>query len=215
MPTIQPSTASFTDDPNTDDDDWSANPTQTQPDRLVYSTPPLKRAETVSGTTKVTLAVSSSTPAAELSAVLVDYGTTTMRHYDNDNGDEGLTKLTTSSCFGDSTAEDSACYFNTAPDTETVNYDVFQRGWADLGHYQSLASQQQLTPGKSVHDHLHPQHHRPHDPGRAQPGPDHRWHGWWPGHRQPVHQPAAGRIAHPRREPERVVGEPATVVFHQ
>ncbi|HEY4455226.1 MAG TPA: CocE/NonD family hydrolase [Pseudonocardiaceae bacterium] len=148
MPTIQPSTASLTDDPSKDDNDWSANPTQTQSDRIIYSTGPLKQAETVSGTTKVTLTVSSSTPAAELSAVLVDYGSTTMRHYDNDNADEGLLTLKTRSCFGDSTPQDSACYLDTAPDTETVNYDVFQRGWADLGHYQSLTSQQQLTPGQ-------------------------------------------------------------------
>jgi X-Pro dipeptidyl-peptidase len=148
MPAIQPSTASLTDDPSKDDDDWSANPTQTQSDRIIYSTGPLKQAETVSGTTKVTLTVSSSTPAAELSAVLVDYGSTTMRHYDNDNADEGIVTLKTRSCFGDSTAQDSACYLDTAPDTETVNYDVFQRGWADLGHYQSLTSQQQLTPGQ-------------------------------------------------------------------
>ncbi len=147
VPPLRPSTASFTDDPAKDDDDWSANPTQTQSDRLIYSTGPLTHAETVSGTTKITLTVSSSTPAAELSAVLVDYGSTTMRHYDNPNGSEGITTLDTRSCFGDSTPKDSACYLNTEPDTETVNYDVFQRGWADLGHYQSLNNQQRLTPG--------------------------------------------------------------------
>ena len=148
VPAIQPTTASFTDDPDNNDDTWSANPTQTQSDRLIYSTGTLAHAETVSGTTKVTLTVSSSTPAAELSAVLVDYGSTTMRNYADPNGTEGITTLTTKSCFGDSTPQDSACYFNTVPDTTTVNYDVFDRGWADLGHYQGLTSQQQLTPGK-------------------------------------------------------------------
>ncbi len=148
VPPLQPTTASFTDNPAKDDDDWSANPTQTQSDRIIYSTGPLTHAETVSGTTRVTLTVSSSTPAAELSAVLVDYGSTTMRNYANPNGGEGIVTLKTQSCFGESTPKDSACYLDTAPDTETVNYDVFQRGWADLGHYQGLNSQQQLTPGK-------------------------------------------------------------------
>jgi X-Pro dipeptidyl-peptidase len=148
VPDIQPVTASLTDDAAKGDDDWSANPAQTQPDRIIYSTGPLAHAETVSGTTKVTLTVSSSTQAAELSAVLVDYGSTTMRHYDSPSGNEGIVTLKTQSCFGDSTPKDSACYFDTAPDTETVSYDVFQRGWADLGHYQSLTEQQQLTPGK-------------------------------------------------------------------
>jgi X-Pro dipeptidyl-peptidase len=149
VPPIQPSTASFTDDPTKGDDDWSANPTQTASDRIIYSSGPLAHAETVSGTTKVTLTVSSSTPAAELSAVLVDYGSTTMRDYANPNGDEGIVTLKAGSCFGDSTPLDSACYLNTAPDTRTVNYDVFQRGWADLGHYQGLSSEQPLTPGTS------------------------------------------------------------------
>jgi X-Pro dipeptidyl-peptidase len=148
VPPFRPTTATFTDDPAKDDDDWSANPTQTQSDRIIYSTGPLTHAATVSGTTRVTLTVSSSTPAAELSAVLVDYGSTTMRDYANPNGGEGIVTLKTQSCFGDSTPKDSACYFDTAPDTKTVNYDVFQRGWADLGHYQGLNHQQQLTPGK-------------------------------------------------------------------
>lgn len=148
LPDLQPAGASLTDNPAKDDDDWSANPAQTQSDRLIYSTGPLAHAATVSGTTKVTLTVSSSTSAAELSAVLVDYGSTTMRHYDNPNGNEGIVTLKTQSCFGDSTPKDSACYFDTVPDTETVNYDVFQRGWADLGHYQGLTRQRRLTPGK-------------------------------------------------------------------
>jgi X-Pro dipeptidyl-peptidase len=148
LPPLQPSTASIADDPTKSDDNWAATPTQTQSDRIIYSTGPLRQAETVSGTTKVTLTVSSSTQAAELSAVLVDYGTTTMRDYANPDGGEGIVTLKTQSCFGDSTPQDSACYFNTAPETATVNYDIFDRGWADLGHYQSLTSQQQLTPGR-------------------------------------------------------------------
>ncbi|HJP79066.1 MAG TPA: CocE/NonD family hydrolase [Pseudonocardiaceae bacterium] len=148
IPNIEPASASLTDDATKGDDDWAANPAQTQSDRLIYSTGPLAHAETVSGTTKVTLTVSSSTSAAALSAVLVDYGSTTMRHYDNPNGTEGINTLKTQSCFGDSTPKDSACYFDTTPDTETVGYDVFDRGWADLGHYQGLTKQVQLTPGK-------------------------------------------------------------------
>jgi X-Pro dipeptidyl-peptidase len=141
------STASFTDNPKQDDDQWAADPTSTAADRLVYSTGPLAKATTVSGTTSITLTVTPSAAAARLSAVLVDYGSTTMRHYDNPNGDEGILTLDTQSCFGDSTQLDSSCYYDTAPDTETVDTDVFDRGWADLGHYQSLTSQQALTPG--------------------------------------------------------------------
>ncbi|HEX4704329.1 MAG TPA: Xaa-Pro dipeptidyl-peptidase [Pseudonocardiaceae bacterium] len=138
-------TAVFTDNPSADDTAWAAGPTKTASDRIIYSTPPLPAATTVSGTTTVTLTVAPSTSAAHLSAVLVDYGTTTMRNYAASG--EGITTLTTQSCFGDSTATDSACYFDTASDTTTVTADVFERGWADLGHFASLTSQQPLTPG--------------------------------------------------------------------
>jgi X-Pro dipeptidyl-peptidase len=76
----------------------------------------------------------------------VDYGSTTMRDYQS--GDEGILTGTTRSCWGDSTTADSACYLDTSPDTETVSDDVFERGWADLGHYASLTSKQTLTAGK-------------------------------------------------------------------
>jgi X-Pro dipeptidyl-peptidase len=138
--------ASFTDNPSVGDGSWAASPGSPASDRVLYSTGPLSTATTVSGTTTVTLTVTPSAPAARLSAVLVDYGSTTMRNY-NGNG-EGITTLNTKSCWGDSTSDDSACYLDTAADTTTVSDDVFERGWADLGHYASLTSQQQLTPGK-------------------------------------------------------------------
>lgn len=60
--TPQPATtASFTDNPNNDDDTWSTNPTTTQTDRVIYSTGPLTKPVTVSGTTTVTLTVTPST----------------------------------------------------------------------------------------------------------------------------------------------------------
>jgi X-Pro dipeptidyl-peptidase len=140
-------TASFTDNPNANDDTWAGGPTATQADRVIYTTGPLATAKTISGTTTVTLTVTPSTSAARLSAVLVDYGTTTMRNYAA--GDEGISTLTTKSCWGDSTTADSACYLDTVPDTTTVSDDVFERGWADLGHFASLSSQQTLVPGRS------------------------------------------------------------------
>jgi X-Pro dipeptidyl-peptidase len=140
------SSASFTDNPKDTDDDWAANPATTAADRIIYSTAPLTHATTVSGTAKITLTATSSEPEARLSAVLVDYGTSTFRDPDGDG--YGVTKLTTQSCFGDSTPLDSACYYDTVPETKTAGFDVFGQGWADLGHYQSLTSQQVLTPGK-------------------------------------------------------------------
>jgi X-Pro dipeptidyl-peptidase len=110
----------------------------------IYSTGPLTKATTVSGTTMVTLTVTPSTSDARVSAALVDDGPATMRA----DTDDGITTLTTKSCWGDSTATDSACYFNTAPKAVSVTNDVFDRGWADLGHYATLTNKQALTPGQ-------------------------------------------------------------------
>jgi len=141
-------TATFTDDPSQNDGNWAANPTSTQADRIINQTAPVAKDTTISGTATVTLTVTPSTSDARLSAVLVDYGTTTMRDYAADG--EGIRTLRTQSCWGDSSAQDSACYFDTSPDTTTVTDDVFARGWADVGHFASLTSQQSLTPGKPV-----------------------------------------------------------------
>ena len=82
---------------------------------------------------------------ARLSAVLVDLGPTRTRDFTAEA--EGITNLTTRSCFGDSTAADSACYLDTAADPLDTDALVFSRGWADLGHYASLSERRTLTPG--------------------------------------------------------------------
>jgi X-Pro dipeptidyl-peptidase len=138
--------ASFTDDPTRTDADWAADIVQS--DRLSYRMAPLTHVETVSGTVSVTLTVTPSTSVARVSAVLVDYGTTTMRNYAGPG--QGIRTLTTRSCWGDSTPEDSACYLDTAPDMVVVPADVFARGWADLGHYASKRTQRDLVPGRPV-----------------------------------------------------------------
>ena len=113
------------------------NPTTTQADRIIYTTPPLTTAATISGTTTVTLTVTPSTSAARLSAVLVDYGT----HHD--------ARLRHGQRRGHHDADHrvllgATAHRRTRPATSTprrtpttVNDDVFERGWADLGHYAS------------------------------------------------------------------------------
>jgi X-Pro dipeptidyl-peptidase len=122
----------------------SATATVTDTSTAAYLTGPLTKTTTVSGITTVTLTVTPSTSDARVSAALVDNGPATMRA----DTDDGITTLTTKSCWGDSTPTDSACYFNTAPKTVSVTEDVFDRGWADLGHYATLTSKQALTPGQ-------------------------------------------------------------------
>jgi X-Pro dipeptidyl-peptidase len=158
--------SSFTDNPAQGEDNWAAAVDQNTPDKTAFTTGPLTKDLRMSGQGSITLTVKSSTTSAHLSAVLVDLGPATIRNYEDPG--EGITTLTTRSCWGESTAGDSACFLDTAADTEHVDYTIFSRGWADLGHYAGLSRAITLTPGRSYTitfnlagtDHVVPAGHR-------------------------------------------------------
>jgi X-Pro dipeptidyl-peptidase len=114
----------------------------------------------------VTVTATPTTATAHLSAVLVDLGPDTIRDY-ADAG-EGVTTLTDRTCWGASTAGDSACYLETRATTTAVDHTVVSRGWADLGHYASASEGVPLTPGRAytltvdlaATDHVVPAGHR-------------------------------------------------------
>ncbi|OLR91115.1 Xaa-Pro dipeptidyl-peptidase [Actinokineospora bangkokensis] len=134
-------TAGFTDDRGTEDT-WV--PEGSNPGRLLYRTDPLPRDVRVVGTPSITVTASSSTGAARLSALLVDYGPTTSRAQGEG---EGIENLATRSCWGPSTTPDSACYLDTRTALVESDRTVLARGWADLGHHAGLAQGAPLTPG--------------------------------------------------------------------
>jgi len=70
----------------------------------------------------VTVTATSTATSAHLSAVLVDLGPETIRNHLGDA--EGITDLGTLSCYGESTPGNSACFLDTAADTETVSVDL-------------------------------------------------------------------------------------------
>ncbi|MFC1418011.1 Xaa-Pro dipeptidyl-peptidase [Streptacidiphilus cavernicola] len=159
-------TASFTDNPKLGEDDWAADVNSTTKEKTAFTTGALTSDLRMSGGGTITLSVKSSTRSAHLSAVLVDLGPATIRNYEGAGA--GITTLTTRSCWGDSTAGDSACFLDTAADTEQVGYTIFSRGWADLGHYAGLNQTSTITPGTSYSitfnlagtDHVVPAGHR-------------------------------------------------------
>lgn len=138
---------SFTDNHNQGESDWTANPNSASAARVLFSSGTLASDVRVSGTSSITVTATSSTSSARLSAVLVDLGPETIRNFEGSG--EGITTLSSKSCWGDSTSGDSACFKDAVADTTDVNALVISRGWADLGHYASLNSQQSLTPGKA------------------------------------------------------------------
>lgn len=159
-------TERYTDNPAQDEDDWAAQADQATASKVSFTTGTLASDLRLSGGGTVTLTATPTTTSAHLSAVLVDLGPATIRNYED--GAEGITTLNTRSCWGDSTSGDSACYLDTAADTENVQQTVFSRGWADLGHYDPSLHGVSLTPGKpytitiqlASTDHVVPAGHR-------------------------------------------------------
>ena len=139
-------TRTFTDDPNLTEAQAVAEPDSSIAGRAVFTSGPLTRALRLSGSPSVTLRIKADRPTTELSARLVDYGE--QRRIDYLTAGEGITTLTTQSCWGESTAVDDACYFNTAPDFITSDVDILTRGWLDAAHHVTLRRTTPLTPGR-------------------------------------------------------------------
>ncbi|MEU6770014.1 Xaa-Pro dipeptidyl-peptidase [Streptomyces sp. NPDC046759] len=159
-------TETFTDDPKLSETDWAAHLTTPTPEKAGFLTAPLAHDLRLSGSSTVTVTATATTASAHLSAVLVDLGPDTIRDYAD--AAEGITTLDNRTCWGESTAGDSACFKETRAKTAKVDYTVFSRGWGDLGHYASLARGVPLTPGKAytmtlrlaATDHVVPKGHR-------------------------------------------------------
>ncbi|MDT3400367.1 Xaa-Pro dipeptidyl-peptidase [Streptomyces sp. B1866] len=160
------STASFTDDPGLSETDWAAHVDGPAPADAAFATPPLTRDLRLSGSGTVTVTATPSTATAHLSAVLVDLGPAVIRDYADRY--EGIRTLDNRTCWGESTAGDSACYKETEPKTTGVSATVFSRGWADLGTWADPGKGRPLTPGRpytitvdlAASDHVVPAGHR-------------------------------------------------------
>ncbi|MCX4885250.1 Xaa-Pro dipeptidyl-peptidase [Streptomyces sp. NBC_00847] len=159
-------TETVTDNPQLSETDWAAKIGTSTPDKAGFVTRPLTHDVRLSGSSTVTVTATPTTPTAHLSAVLVDLGPDTIRDYAD--GGEGITTLSDRTCWGASTAGDSACFKTTQAKKTAVDYTVFSRGWADLGNYASDRKGVPLTPGKAytitldlaATDHVVPAGHR-------------------------------------------------------
>ncbi|MGP3982345.1 Xaa-Pro dipeptidyl-peptidase [Streptomyces sp. KR80] len=160
------STETFTDDPKLSETDWAAHIDAPTASKAGFATGPLRENLRLSGAGTVTVTATPSTSSAHLSAVLVDLGPDTIRDYAAPG--EGISTLPERTCWGSSTAGDSACFKETRAKTTDVDYTVFSRGWADLGNYASEHTGRPLVPGKKytitldlhASDHVVPAGHR-------------------------------------------------------
>ncbi|TQJ56960.1 Xaa-Pro dipeptidyl-peptidase [Streptomyces sp. NBC_00080] len=159
-------TAVFTDDPRLSETEWAAQIDTPTPDKAGFVTGPLTRDLRLSGSSQVTVTATPTTATAHLSAVLVDLGPDTVRDYAASG--EGISTLTDRTCWGASTAGDSACFRETAAKAVDVGRTVVSRGWADLGTYADPGKGVALTPGRAytltldlaATDHVVPAGHR-------------------------------------------------------
>lgn len=159
-------TETFTDTPALSETDWAARIDTSTPDKAGFTTGALTEDLRLAGTSKVTVTATPTTATAHLSAVLVDLGPATIRDYAT--AGEGITTLTDRTCWGASTAGDSACFKETKAKTADVDHEVVSRGWADLGTYANPGKGVPLTPGKAytitldlaATDHVVPAGHR-------------------------------------------------------
>ncbi|MGW0629395.1 Xaa-Pro dipeptidyl-peptidase [Streptomyces sp. NPDC002758] len=159
-------TETFTDDPKLSETDWAAKTGTPTPEKAGFVTGQFTRDLRLSGSSKVTVTATPTTATAHLSAVLVDLGPDTIRDYAD--AAEGINTLTDRTCWGESTAGDSACFKVTMAKTTSVGATVFSRGWADLGNYASDRKGAPLTPGRAytitldlaATDHVVPKGHR-------------------------------------------------------
>ncbi|GAA4554157.1 CocE/NonD family hydrolase [Amycolatopsis samaneae] len=138
-------TATFTDDPALGASTWVTHPDQASPARALFGTGPFEAPARFAGEAAVTVRASVDRTSARLGATLVDYGPATVR--DTAFPSMGVENLSTRSCWGASSAADSACYLDTGAKLATVDSRVIATGWADLGHFRSLWHGVPLTPG--------------------------------------------------------------------
>ncbi len=124
----------------------TANFTSTSANRLMFLSPVLDKPVRLSGTPIANIRAIADQTDTNLTMLVVDYGTDT--RVDNLGSGEGVRTLTTSDCWGESTAYDSACYKKVETVTKTAASQVVSRGWINASHRQSLTSQVPLVRGE-------------------------------------------------------------------
>jgi X-Pro dipeptidyl-peptidase len=129
---------SLTDAPSLSEANAAGSPTTARTGRKVYQTPVLASALRVAGTPTITLRVRSSRPTTTLTAKLVAYGSATRVNYRASG--EGISTLSTQSCWGSSSSTDDACYRDTAKVVSSAALQVLSRGWIDGQHRDSLSA---------------------------------------------------------------------------
>jgi X-Pro dipeptidyl-peptidase len=131
-------TLTWTDLSNQSENTMMANPTGSQANRRVFLSPALTHDLHVSGTPVVDIQASLDKTQSNLGALLVDYGSGTQIT----RSDEGISNITPEvrSCWGESSANDSACYRDVFKPTIDVTSWRVTKGILDSSNRDSLVT---------------------------------------------------------------------------
>lgn len=133
-------TVTVTDEPTLTEDDIVATPATEIAGRQMFLSAPLPHAIRVSGTPTVTLRIKADAETTPVTARLIDYGTAARY--------SGVRRTGVSSCYGESTTFDDACYYEVEKVTAVTDHGIVGRGWIDAAHSSSLSRPKPLTPGR-------------------------------------------------------------------
>lgn len=130
---------SFVDDTAQTGEQLAANELTANPNRLVYLTPPLDRAQRLSGTPRVFVRASLDGRSPFLTALLVDYGV--------ENRFARIRRLPTVDCVGPGIPEDPGCFARREYVLQETPYKVVTRGWLDVRNRLSPWFSLPVAPG--------------------------------------------------------------------
>lgn len=119
-------TETIVDDASITAEQLAADPATASPHRLAYLTPELTEPLRLSGTPVVDLRVAFDRPAANVTALLVDYGTATRVDYDAGFRNTGILD-----CYGEGIPGDTGCSFLVEHREAERPFEIVTRGWTD------------------------------------------------------------------------------------
>ena len=120
------------------------NPAASQANRRVFLSPVLTKPLRLSGTPVVDIQASLSTAQSNLGAILVDYGPSTQVSRNSEGIVDAVPEVRT--CWGESSADDSACYKEVRTLTTEATQWRVSKGILDSANRESLFSPSPLDP---------------------------------------------------------------------
>lgn len=130
----------FADAPSRTAAQLTAEPDESDPNRLVYLSPKLGKTVRLSGTPEVRVRASVDGASPYLSALLVDYGA--------DKRFAGFTTTSEIWCYGESIPSDSGCRHVKRYVMRQSPYQIVTRGWLDVRNRDSWSLTEPITAGR-------------------------------------------------------------------